>query len=104
MVSPNLASPEAPPAVWSAIRALAHSHHLAGAEGLPQEHGEGALDVQDGGGPLRGGRVGGRWVSRTQPRLTVLKAGMTQRTGLSSSRHPCVKDSNTHRHLARENE
>ena len=52
MVSPNPASPEAPPAVWSAVRALAHGHHFAGAEGLPQEHGEGALDVQDGGGPL----------------------------------------------------
>lgn len=46
------ASPEAPPAVGGAVRALAHGHHLSGAEGLPQEHGEGALDVQDGGGPL----------------------------------------------------
>lgn len=50
------ASPEAPPAVWGAIRALAHRHHLTRAEGLPQEHGERALDVQDGGGPLQGGR------------------------------------------------
>ena len=73
------ASPEAPPAVWSAVRALAHGHHLAGAEGLPQEHREGALDVQDGGGPLRGGEDGGQaWVSRPQPRLTALKAGMIQ--------------------------
>lgn len=53
---PHPASPEAPPAVWGAIRALAHGHHLTGAEGLPQEHGERALDVQDGGGPLRGRR------------------------------------------------
>lgn len=104
MVSPNPASPEAPPAVWSAVRALAHGHHLAGAEGLPQEHGEGALDVQDGGGPLWGERVA-RWrVSRAQPCLTVPKPGMTQKTRLSRSHYPCIKDSNTHRHLAGENE
>ena len=104
MVSPNPASPEAPPAVWSAVRALAHGHHFTGAEGLPQEHGEGALDVQDGGGPLWGERVGGRRVSHARPCLTVLKAGMTQRTRLSSYHHSCIKDSNTYRRLARENE
>lgn len=55
------ASPEAPPAVRGTIRALAHGHHLAGAEGLPQEYGEGALDVQDGGGPLWERACAGRW-------------------------------------------
>ena len=91
MVSPNPASPEAPPAVWSAIRALAHGHHLTGAEGLPQEHGEGALDVQDGGGPLRGGRVGGWRVSSALPRLTALKAGRTQGSRLSTPATPALK-------------
>lgn len=46
--------PEAPAAVRGPIRALAHCDHLPRAEGFPQEHREGALDVQDGGGPLPG--------------------------------------------------
>lgn len=46
--------PEAPAAVGGAVRALPHRDHLPRAESFPQEHREGALDVQDGGGPLPG--------------------------------------------------
>jgi len=46
--------PEAPAAVGRPIGALPHGDHLPRAEGSPQEHREGALDVQDGGGPLPG--------------------------------------------------
>ena len=104
MGPPGPALPEAPPAVWGAVRALAHCHHLARAEGLPQEHREGALDVQDGGGPLREG--GGRAVGERPPASPNCSTGRNDAMGWSGqrTRFPAptapgnrVIDSNTHR-------
>lgn len=96
-------SPEAPPAVRGAVGALAHGHHFARAEGLPQEHREGALDVQDGGGPLQGGGERGKPRVSHLPARACCPSGRKDATGQDGQRigflaptQETVTNANTH--------